>query len=285
MKTLDYTIVDIEFPKTNSMNAVAKIEVGETHFELEIFPNRETQIETPSEIKLFESLLGKFDPTRILNHYNRLAEKIEEIRENEAREEARETYRTHWSHAAIASLKETEVTARPKLNEEKYVQDRPYDMGVELEYKNNRITVEYKDVSPYYSYSGKNMKYSICGDITDYKTRNYAKFETAVKKFKTLVDEKTAQELRKKELKNTELQRQIQQLKKIEKLFGGSTIEEKYHRGWGRNTRGYTTHEYHVVREEKSYKISENFDGTWNLMGFKNLTTEKVNAILDLVHN
>ena len=285
MKTLDYTIVDIEFPKLNSMNAVAKIEVGETHFELEIYPHREEKIETPREIKLFESLLGKFDPIRIWEHYNRLAKNIEEIRENEAREKAREKYRTHWSHAAIASMEETEVTARPGLDEEKYVQVRPYDMGVELEYKNNRIVVEYKDVSPYYSYSGKNMKYSICGDVTDYKTRNYTKFETAVKKFKTLVDEKTAQELRKKELKNTELERQTQQLKKIEKLFGGSTIKEKYHRGWGRNTRGYTTNEYQVVREEKSYKISENSDGTWNLMEFENLTTEKVNTILDLVHN
>lgn len=150
-----------------------------------------------------------FEPdfSKVFKEYE---EALEEVKADDLRirkERAEWEWDNSWVHDFIKEIKyfDSEVEAEISHTKEQYV-DTQTDkkslslggiLSVRLTYKGIAESVTLANISTRSHVS--ELRYCLCGGITNYKSRNYAKISSLVKKFKELVNQEIARKERKRE--------------------------------------------------------------------------------------
>lgn len=275
----------IVFTSEESTRAEVEIKIGEGLHILGLEINSDKVLITrPATIVTLEQAGLSFDFRVIIEEYRDMVKNQDAIIIQQKKIRATEIYNKHWTQ--IIQKPEIEGVSYKSESLENWIERSTTSVWNEL----GGLVVLYKEKEVKISQvrAGSRLhgpiKYSISDSITEYKTRNYGSFESAVKKIVELVDESIERAAYQAEQKIINDLRKSEKLANLNSLFG-NVIEKKEYKYSGRGSRGYDVTSYYIVKGEKKIKIDSvhNDEETFVLAGLGKLSVKQINSIIEII--
>jgi hypothetical protein len=254
---------------------------------------------TPSDSDIsnnFESVFEDVFKIGLEVNLQPIIDKYVELRDIEIRKDKikkaiayRKEYKDSWVHRT-KEIKIDGLTVS-YVSEEEYVEKRlegGFWNGIKptLTYKGVSNSIDYQDIAS--SRYGRNMKYTLEGEVTKWRRRGYKSLDKLAEMFVQLVDFKINSDKAEEIAKENKKLEEESKIKHLEDTFGckAEVKKEWKYSNYSRN-KGYYMTNYYITFNGKTEKISFRKDSndvyTYTFGSFDKLTASQVNKIIQVL--
>jgi hypothetical protein len=270
--------------KENSTDASVKVLVGSVESAIGFREGKE--LLKGSELQTLESAGMTLDYSYLIEQYEDMLENREEVLAQQKIDDLKVRYnKMHFVKTVYPAFEGVTVSV---LSEEQFLKQSHHQFGqlpCTLSYKGRNTTINIGIGGADRFGRGGSIRFQICEQITDYRTRSFVTFKAAVNKFKELVDESIEREAREEQNKINSKAIQSDKVQQLIDLFGSAKCEKKTERrSYGNKNIYHEVTVYKVITANREIVIVPNNDFTaFTLSGLSGLTVDQVKAILAIV--